>query len=193
MSFIDTRLDACVAYGFSGGPKWSTQVTPLDNGREVRNAQWLYPRHEYSAQFMNLDAGARDAVLEAFHVCRGQLNAFRFKDWNDYQANAQPLAPAVGTSAPVQLVKSYAFGASVSTRLIQAPLTAVVKRGTTTVAGTLDTTTGLFTPSAQWVAGAHTWTGEFDVWVRFASDFNAFTIGSWQAHTADIALIEVAR
>ena len=38
-----------------------------------------------------------------------------------------------------------------------------------------------------------TWTGEFDVWARFASDYNAFAIGSWNAHTADVEIQEVRR
>jgi uncharacterized protein (TIGR02217 family) len=133
-------------------------------------------------------------VLAAFHACRGQLHAFRFKDWNDFQAVNEPLAPAVGTTTPVQLVKTYSFGGEATTRLIQAPVVgAVVRADGVAVAGTLDTETGLFTPGAAWAGSVFTWTGEFDVWVRFASDFNAFTIGNWQAHTVDIELIEVRR
>ncbi|MFC0677530.1 DUF2460 domain-containing protein [Lysobacter korlensis] len=194
MSFINTRLSKAVAYGFTGGPEWSTQIVPMDNGREQRNAQWLYPRHRYSAQFMNLPPALRDEVLAAFHACRGQLHAFRFKDWNDFTAANEPILPTVGTTTPVQLLKTYKFGSESATRLIQAPIAgAVVRRDGAAVAGTLDTATGLFRPDVAWLAGAYTWSGEFDVWVRFDSDFNAFTIGNWQAHTSDIELREVRR
>lgn len=194
MAYINTRLDECVAYGFSGGPAWNTLVVNMDNGREQRNGQWLYPKHRYSAQFMNVRPQARDEILNAFHAARGKLHAFRFKDWNDYTATSEAIAPAIGTSTAVQLVKSYTFGSEVSTRLIQAPVSgAVIYKDGSPVSGTLDTATGLFTPSAPWAAGSYTWSGEFDVWVRFDSDYNAFTIGDWQAHTADIELVEVRR
>jgi len=194
MSFVNERLSECVAYGFSGGPEWSTLIVLMDNGREQRNGQWLYPRHRYSAQYMNFRRDAQQEVLAAFHALRGQLHCCRFRDANDFEAIAEPLAPSIGTSTPVQLVKTYTFGGQSTVRLIQAPVAgAVVKRNGVPVAGTLDDTTGLFTPSAPWSAGTYTWDGEFDVWVRFASDFNAFTIGSINAHTADIELIEVRR
>lgn len=182
MSFIDARLDDCVAEGFIGGPEWSTLVTPLDNGREVRNAQWLYPRHRYSAQYMNLQSDARDEILAAFHACRGQLHAFRFRDWNDYTATDQPL---VNSGGVWRLAKEYAFGAESSIRLIQAPSSVVLTGG----AGTIDMETGIYSGDGTGV----TWSGEFDVWVRFESDYNAFTIGDWDAHTADVALVEVRR
>ena len=194
MAFIDVRLDECVAYGFTGGPEWSTQIVPLDNGREVRNAQWLYPRHRYTAQYMNLRPPAQRVILAAFHACRGQLHAFRFKDHNDYQLIDEPIGIAAGGTEPVQLVKSYEFGAESAVRLIQAPTDdMVVKVDGTPIDGTFDGQ-GRFTPADEWPSdGAITASGTFDVWVRFASDYNAFTIGSWQAHTADVELVEVRR
>lgn len=193
MAFINTRLSQCVAYGFSGGPNYSTLIVPLENGREQRNRQWLYPKHSYSAQYLNLDKKQQREILAAFHAAAGREHVFRFKDWNDFEAIAEPLAPVVGTSTPVQLVKTYTLGAQATVRLVQAPVSATIRRNGIAVAGTLDTGTGLFTPSAPWVAGTFTWDGEFDVWVRFASDFNAFTIGAPNARTCEVELIEVRR
>lgn len=193
MNYIPIRLSTCVAYGFSGGPNYSTLVVDLDNGREQRNQQWLYPKHSYSATYLNLSKQAQREILAAFHAAGGRLLAFRFKDWNDFEAIAEPLAPAIGTSTPVHLIKTYSFGPQSRVRLIQAPVTASIKRNGVAVAGTLDAGTGLFTPSAPWVAGTFTWDGEFDVWVRFASDFNAFSIGAPNARTSDVELIEVRR
>lgn len=195
MTYINTRLDDRVAYGFTGGPEWSTQVVMLDNGREQRNAQWLYPRHRYSAEYRNLAPERRQQVLAAFYAARGQAYPFRFKDWNDYTASNEPIAPAIGTSTPVQLVKTYAFGGQASTRLIQAPVagTVTVFRNGTPVSGTLDDETGLFAPDSAWTAGTYTWSGQFDVWVRFASDYNAFSLENVGVGSAAIELIEVRR
>lgn len=185
MAYINTRLSKRVAYGFAGGPEWSTLVVRLDNGREQRNGQWLFPKHRYTAQFMNIPAADRDEILEAFHACRGQLHAFRFRDHNDYAGTSEPFVQIGGVW---RMAKQYTFGTETSTRLIQAPVS-----GTVTLSGgslaNLNMETGVYTGDATGL----TWTGEFDVWVRFASDYNAFAIGNVDAHTADIELVEVRR
>lgn len=185
MAYINTRLDECVARGFAGGPEWSTSIVHLDNGREQRNANWLFPKHRYSAQYVNIEAAERNEILSAFHSCRGQLHAFRFKDWNDFEAAG---APFVQINGVWRMAKQYTFGAEVSTRLIQAPVA-----GTITLTGgdlaNLDHETGIYSGDATGL----TWSGEFDVWVRFASDYNAFAINDLDAHSADIELVEVRR
>lgn len=185
MSFINARLSECVAYGFAGGPEWSTLIVDMDNGREQRNGQWMYPKHRYSAQYLNLAPDARDDVLAAFHAAKGRLHCFRFKDWNDYAGTAQPF---VNIGGEWRMAKQYALGAQTSNRLIQAPVS-----GTVTLSGgslvNLDYATGIYDGDATGL----TWTGEFDVWVRFDSDYNAFAIGNWNAHTSDIELVEVRR
>lgn len=194
MAYINTRLSTCVAYGFSGGPEYSTLIVTMDNGKEQRNRQWLYPRHKYSAQYLNLSKEAQKEIIAAFHAAVGQLHNFRFKDANDFTAVNEPLSPSIGTSTPVQLIKTYLLGSQATVRQIQAPVSgAVIRRNGVAVPGTLDVTTGLFTPSSPWVAGTFTWSGEFDVWVRFNSDFNAFSINAPNARTSDIELIECRR
>lgn len=49
MAYIDTRLSDCVAYGFMGGPAYSTEEVEMDNGGGIFNGNWLYPKHRYSA------------------------------------------------------------------------------------------------------------------------------------------------
>lgn len=196
MAFINAILDEEVAYGFEGGPEYSTDETILDNGIRHANSAWAYPRHRYTAQFDNMKDDDRDRIIEVFHAVRGKRHSFKFKDWNDFEAEAEPLnvPPSfVGTTSPVQLYKTYVFGPAYAIRPIQAIATAVVKRGVTAVAGSLDTETGMFTPAAPWVAGSYTWTGEFYVWVHFTNDYNAFTVNSWQASTADIEMEEDKR
>ncbi|AMW36137.1 hypothetical protein [Xanthomonas phage XAJ2] len=195
MAFLNQRLSEEVAYGFSGGPSWQTLIIEMDNGNEARNAQWLYPKHRYTAAYEDIAETARDAILQAFHACRGRLHAFRFKDWNDYKAVSEPVINIqVGTRNPAQLIKAYEFGTEQSTRLIQAVSSAtLIGPNGANVPGSVDLTTGLFTPSANWAAGSYFWSGEFDVWVRFDNDYNAFTIGSWQHHSANIELVEVRR
>lgn len=200
MTFVNERLSTKVAYGFAGGPEWSTQVVKLANGREARNGQWLYPTHRYSAQYKNFERAQQQEILAAFHALRGQLHVCRLKDWNDFTATSETgdweplLLPEVGTSNPAQLLKNYFMGSQATARLIQAPVeTVTVYRNGIAVTCTIDYETGLVTPASDWVAGTYTWDGEHDVWVRFASDYNAFARNDYRVATADIELVEVRR
>lgn len=191
MGFINAVLDEAVDYGFEGGPEYSNELIDLENGFETVNSVWNYPRHRYSASFGNISDNDRDEIIEVFHACKGRRHCFKFKDWNDYSVKDEPLQVVPGTSDPIQLYKTYVFGNAYTVRTIHAVETAVVKTpGGTVVTGTLDTETGIFTPSGVWVSGTHTWTGEFYVWVRFDDDYNRMTIDSWQANTAKVDLVE---
>ncbi|KOR44274.1 hypothetical protein ADT25_10990 [Xanthomonas oryzae] len=200
MTYIDARLSDLVAFGFSGGPEWSTRIVPLENGQEQRNGQWRYPRYRFKAQYLNFREEARNDILAAFNAARGRLYAFRFKDYNDFIARAERVYPTAGTRDAVQLIKTYPLGPVSTPRKIQAPVAGaatVYDHLANPVPGTLDTSVGLFVPATAWGNGPYTWSGEFDVWVRFDSDYNAFTIGNRSGDeyvaTAEIELLEVRR
>jgi len=182
MAFIDVRLNECMAYGFAGGGQWETELVMMDNGREKRNARWMIPQQRYTAQFQNLQTAGRNEVRNAFMAARGRLHAFRLRDPADYLATAQPI---INVGGVWRLAKAYTLGSETAYRLIQRPISATLAGG----AGTVDLQTGIVTART----GSPTWSGEFDVWVRFDSDFNAFTIGDLDAHSADIELVEVRR
>ena len=192
MAFVNSRLPDRVAAGFQGGPEFRTQIDELQNSDEYRNKDWVYPRHRYSAEFGLFNDDDRRDLVAAIWVSAGAHGTFRFKDWNDYQAENEPIATVAGTMTPVQLVKVYTFGGTSFVRPVQLIVRAAVTRdGLTAVAGTYSDTTGLFTPSSNWVAGAHTWSGEFDVLVRFANDYNPLTARHRNARVTTIDLIEV--
>lgn len=196
MGFINALLDEEVAYGFEGGPEYSTDEVLLDNGIRHANSAWAYPRHRYTAQYDNMKDEDRSRIIEIFHAVRGKRHSFKFKDWNDFEADNEPLnipADHVGTTTAVQLYKTYTFGPAYAIRPIQALAFATVYVGGVPVAGTLNADTGMFTPTDNWIAGVYTWSGEFYVWVHFTNDYNAFTINSWQASTADIEMEEDKR
>jgi len=194
MSIINHRLSRRVAYGFEGGPEWNTQIIELDNGMEARNGLWAYPRQRYSAQYLHLDDEARREVLNAFYAARGRLYAFRFQDWNDYQAINEPLYTYYYDNY-IQLTKTYRFGDAEYIRPIRAIVDAtVVDKDGNPVDGTLDEDRGVFYPYGNLKGKDCTWSGEFDVWVRFDSDFNAFALNQRNNEsliaTANIELIE---
>lgn len=196
MGDINTILDDQVAYGFEGGPEYSTGTVDLDNGLQIRDAAWRYPRHRYSASFRNVQEDVRDYLINVFNACRGKLHSFKFKDWNDFEAVNEPLQVVAGVT-PVQLYKTYQFGQAYTIRVIQAVSATgfAVKDNTgNTVAGTLNPNTGVFVPNVAWdMTKTYTWTGEFYVWVHFTDDYNAMTINNWRNHTANVDLEEDKR
>lgn len=194
MAFNELRLFDCVSFGFVSGPEWRTLVVTRDNGSESRNREWSRARMSYSVPFNNIRVDDYQTILAAFYVCGGRADGFRFKDWDDYQATAEVIGVTPSGSTPVQLVKTYLFGAQSYTRLIKKPVagTVTVYQNGAAKAGTLDTTTGLFTPTTPWTGGAAlTWTGEFDVPVRFDIDYLPATWDNYKVRSMDIPMVEL--
>lgn len=193
--FIEkSLLDVCPAYTFSGGPTFSTRLNTLASGREYRNQSWSLPKHQYGAPFLNIDQSVFESIKAAFYIARGMAIGFRFKDWTDYRATAVILGVAPAGSAAVQLIKQYETEGEGYARKISKPIASTVHVFSNGVAkaGTVDETTGLFTPATAWTAGQTlTWSGEFDVPVRFNTDQIPFTLDSPGALNGDVALLEV--
>lgn len=173
MSFFETQISDRVALGFQAIPTYDTRVIPLDNGKEKRNVNRTRAKRRYSALYQNFTPAQFADILAVFHVVRGMAHSFRFKDWTDFQVENGSLGVAPSGTTAVQLVKLYTFGGTTVTRTITKPRSSgfVLRQAGVIKAGTLDTTTGLFTPSTAWTPGeALTASFEFDVPVRFASD-----------------------
>lgn len=182
MAFINQRMPERLLAGFVIGPKWKSTETLYDNGREAMNADWLLPKYQAQGQLGALSAADRIALRNLFMACRGRLHAFRVRDPLDCVATAQPLVTVGGVT---YLSRTYAFGSESSFRLIQAPVTATLSG-----AGSVDMETGIVTGADP---ETDTWTGTFDIWMRFESDWNAVNAVTPQAITADIELVERRR
>ncbi|MDN8612802.1 DUF2460 domain-containing protein [Variovorax ginsengisoli] len=193
MTFIDTKLSRKVSVGFSGGPTWNTRVVPMASGVDKRNAEWALPHHKFTADYTLLDPESQNEILIAFWAARGQKDSFRFKDWNDFKAINQAMANGDGTSTPRQLTKTYTFGPTSFVRNILLPIasTVVVTANGTPIAVTTNETTGMVTPVSPWPSGQVIKSScEFDVRVRFGSDFIPFTRNAPRLGTVTIELVE---
>lgn len=173
MAFHETpRFPERISYGAVGGPAFSTEVVVSASGRETRNAKWTYPLHSWDVS-QGVNGQADFEVLRAFFMSKlARLHGWRFKDWADYTAtHAQGVVQGL-TSTTFQLVKRYTSGGQVQDRVIYKPVsgTVEVKVSGVTTAHTLDATTGVATIGSSPSAAAVTWSGEFDVPVRFDTD-----------------------
>lgn len=195
---LEIELDPVAAYGFTGGPEFNTRVVTMRNGHERRNANWANPRGRWTAPFNNITDSDYREIKRVFNVCRGMTFGFLFEDRLDYQATGEALGAAPSGSTPVQLIKTDTAGGETYVRTITRPRATgfTLYQGGVAKAGTLDTTTGLFTPTTSWTLGAAlTWTGEFLVPVRFANDWLPFSLdnrrGSGYAVNGSVDILEV--
>lgn len=173
MAFIQTRLSPMVEAGFSAVSLHSTSVVSLRSGRESRNADWAIARRRYTARYGQWTRAMREELMGAIYGANGRLHSFLFRDWNDYHVSGQSLGTAPSGSAPVQLVRTYRFGATTVTRPIYHPVasTLTLTQGVDAKPGTVDPVTGLFVPSTPWTEGQPLAASfQFDVRVRFDRD-----------------------
>lgn len=191
--FIDYRIDDCVAPGFSGGPSWNTTIVNNEGGFESRIQNWSMPHYQYTADYSVLEADQQNEIRDAFIAARGRRDSFRFKDHGDYQAVDQSLGTGNGTSTPRQLVKFYTFGPTTFTRniLLPIPSSLVVTANGTPIAVTVNDETGMVTPTSPWPNGQILLASyEFDVRVRFGSDFYPFTMPQRNLAQVSVDLVE---
>lgn len=168
--FNETRLLDSVAYGSEFGSEFSTRIVKLKSGWERRNINWTVPLGRYSINYSALLPDDHIAVYHAHMASFGSAIAFRFKDWLDYQAIGEPIGVGTGAEQTLQLIKTYVFGPLSLTRNITKPTNSVtVYANDVEIVSTVDTTTGLATFTAAF-GDVVTWSGEFDVPVRFDDD-----------------------
>jgi len=180
------RFPGCPSFGFVAEPMYSVTVIERASGIETRNRNWSRPLTRYTATVGPRVQAEIQEALEFYHAVGGRAYGFRFRDPVDYlscrvgetpSALDQPMIlDATQSPDAYQLCKDYVAGSNSQRREIYKPVQGTIlvadngTQKTETTHYTVDYTTGLvvlnFTPS-----GTLTWGGEFDVPVRFDSEF----------------------
>jgi uncharacterized protein (TIGR02217 family) len=175
MSFYESpRFPDNIAFSAVGGPKFSTNVIVLVSGYEARNANWTNTRYEYDLAIPPRSQTEVETINAFFRTVQGRAYGFRFKDYADHTATSQP-ATSVGNSPNLdfQMYKRYTSGAQTNDRKISKPVDGTVfvyvSNVLQTTGFTVDYETGVISFSSA-PAGAVTWSGDFDVPVRFDID-----------------------
>ena len=191
---LDAYLAPCPGYGWEGGPEFQTRIVSLTNGRERRNANWSQPRHKYSAPYLNISREAYRDIKRMFYVCRGMQNAFRFRDELDYQATDQQFGIGDGVTDTFQLLTvSVADGVPYGRNVYALASTPeIMVDGVITAGLTVDMDRGLVTfDTPPSVGELLTWSGDFDIWVRFNQDYLPFSLDNPDATNGSVEVIEV--
>lgn len=182
-AFAEERLNTEYRYGMAGGPEFNTTVVITASGKEYRNANWSSARGRWKMADDTYTAAELAALIAFFRARQGQAQGFRFRDWTDFKVvtaagNGQGVATQISVlSKTWQLGKLYvSIGSTNLTRTITKPVSGTVKlfRDGVLLAApgdyTLNTATGIVTTVADQSGHVLTWSGEFDVPVRFSTD-----------------------
>ena len=167
MAFKETpRFPDGLAAGSKFGPGYSTAIARNIGGFEANNQNWSMPLYEGDVGYGVRSQAELDDLLAFFHGVAGMHNGFRFKNWNDFAATAAQGTLVAIDATHWQMYKTYTFGALATARKISKPLAGA------TIAGggsySYSTVTGIITKLSG--AAPTSWTGEFDVPVRFNID-----------------------
>lgn len=191
---LDAYLEPCPGYGWEGTPRFRTNIVPLDNGDEFRNGDWIEARHEFVAPFENIEVAAARLIRKMFYVARGMLHAFRLVDEIDHDATDEVFGAGDGTTTLFQLNKiSEVDGATYTRNVYALPAVPVLKvNGVATTDFDVNLRTGQVRFDVAPAAAAQlTWSGAFDIWVRFATDTIPQAIDDLDAVNGQVTLIEV--
>jgi uncharacterized protein (TIGR02217 family) len=182
MAFFEQRMNPDLSFGAQGGPVFSTSRAITIGGYEKVNQNWSSPLHRYNVQHCIKTQADFDEILAFFYVVAGAYDGFRFKDWNDYTDDGRGVCTLV-TGSTYQMFKRYTIGSRTFNRKISKPVAGVQvfrtrSAVTTNITGssTITTSTGEVVVTSHQAGDTYTWTGEFDVPVRFASDELLYTI-----------------
>lgn len=180
MSFLPIEIEVCPGFGFTGGPEFSTNIQPIANGHENRNADWAVCRHKYTAPYKNINEQQYLNIKTVFLLTRGRTHSFLHKDAADYLASNDQFGIGDGTTRTFQLSKlSKVAGTSVTyVRKVTRPLTgAKVYADGVLTGATISLVDGTITFAVAPAIGVVlTWDGEFRVPVRFDMDYLPFSI-----------------
>lgn len=194
--FHEILLQDALAYGADFGPGFKTTIVDTGAGGEQRIAQWARPRRRGTIGYK---IRSRDQInaLRAFYLARrGMACGFRFSDNSDRDVVNEPLANTGGLTLQLQKADVDAAGFA-TVRTITKPSLAgpfvLYKDGAAMAGGyALDKTTGQIALAASAPGSAFTWSGRFDVPVRFDADWMNPTRDDFDVHSwTGIAIVEL--
>lgn len=203
MSFIETpRFPKCPSFGYTSTPQYSVTITRTVSGAERRNRNWSRPLLRFDCTVGPRGEEDVQEILEFWHAMGGPEVGFRFKDYLDYKTvrvhqSISPLDQVLEPITPTtfQLVKGYTAGSRTQLRKIHKPVSGTVRVAENGVEITqgldwnLNYATGLLTIIGT-PSGPITWGGEFDVPVRFDSEFPVELMNS-KIESVQFALTEI--
>ncbi len=185
------RLPAGIEKGSQFSPTFQNVIQESISGNEQRYAQWSKCRGTGDVSYGLLNStnttGDFRAIVAIYRAHFASLLPFRFKDWSDFQAVDEVFGTGDGVTVAFQLSKTYdpslillnSAGSVLYVRDITllATVPVIEVDGVTkTVVTDYNITDGVVTFTSAPANGKPlTWTGEFDIPVRFDGPLQIIT------------------
>jgi uncharacterized protein (TIGR02217 family) len=187
MTIPTYRLPEGIERGSGFGPSFRNVIQEAIAGNEQRFATWAKCRGVGDLSYALLNStdplGDFRAILAMYRAHFGSLYPWRFRDWSDYTATDEPFGTGDGSETEFQLSKTY----DPSLILLDTPgslfyvrdITLLASTPVIKVEGVTQTVTTDYTISSSGLVtftsapandDVMTWSGEFDVPVRFDTD-----------------------
>ena len=202
-TFLESpRFPTGISFGSTGGPQFKTRIVELSSGHEQRNIDWSRVRAKYDVAQGLKTLDQHKELLKFFMSVRGRAYGFRFKDHKDYTVSvSEGVCAYLGQGSPnisqFQLYKRYAISADLYyDRLIRKPVVGTVvvygTPGSPASTAVVDYTTGIIEVPGAGPTATLSWSGQFDVPVRFDTDVIDSSYEELNAITWDsIVLLEL--
>lgn len=197
MSLLTSRLPTNVEVNAVRRDVEDIEIVTTDGLWEVRNARHSQSLREWDISFPTgtYSGTTIAAVIAMYKAARGALYPFRFKDPIDNSATLEAFGTGDGVTATFQLRKNYTVGSDTHLRTITRPVSAIsiYKAGVLQSSGytvNYDTGSVLFS-SIPGAAAALTWSGSFDVPVRFDTDLESTALDIRLMHIDTLTLKEI--
>lgn len=194
--FDEVRIPENLSRGTTGGPSFRTHIIAMKPGREQRYRVNKIARLRWTLRYDDQGQDKGEDLLAFFAARRGKRRGFRLRDHVDYSVVDQ----ALGTSDDdtLQLVKTYTSGPRTYRRLIYKPVSGTVTLKKNDVSFTffaVDYTSGtvFLSPGSYDPGDEFTWSGEFDVPVRFDRDVMQLVYQDVDIREWEIPIVELRR
>lgn len=195
-----------LSYGTSTIPTYSTRIVGSGTGWEQRNGNWQSTLVRGDAAMVVKSQGELDELFNFFHVVRGMLEAFQYKDWGDYKSvgayddiafgDQVILASAVGGETTLDLIKTYQEGTYSTVRTITQPVESTVLvgvNGVELIQGVGFTMVdGQVVLTDPLVAGDSVTSGyEYNIPARFDSDELSTSLEAYMLNNTTVPIVEI--
>lgn len=173
MAFIEKSLPTTMRRNLSVAPTFQTGIVSLRGGGEFRTSRWSDPLRAFETGYAHRSTETLEDEITSFvYEMKGSFYGFRAKDWSDYQCTNEQIATGNGTDYYFRMQKSYG---DVLRRILK-PIGFKAQVFVNSVpAGVddffIDEKNGVVVFRDPPTSGdVITWSGEFDVPVRFDED-----------------------
>jgi uncharacterized protein (TIGR02217 family) len=176
LPFIDLEFPRRIAFHAQRSPVWATTVVETFGGLTYRNQEWANARHEFDVSLAVRTVTDYKTVAAHFYQVRGRANSFPFSDPLDHDCRSDTgITFEIVAGVTYQLGKRYGADNPWDRRITR-PVTGTVTIFRTrsgvisTIAATVDYTTGLVTVSGHVAGDTYQWAGQFFTPSMYASD-----------------------